>query len=527
MNANRAAIARAGIGTTRGRWRAVRGRLSVRAIVAAGLLLVAVLDVACGGGDSAPAPAEAPQAATTAPALPDETAAAPASVTPASPSPGDDVDAAASQAALAPQGFPAQCPSTNASFNAQNAATYQIFGELPIRMPDGSSALNYIFIGTAWSVRERLLVTNAHVVAAFEDTAVQGVQLSRVLAVQSGTGLVVRLLRSFMHPDYTGAPLTSPDVGLFIAEDALPDQLRLAPATSVLGLGDDIQIVGFPGDVEDFITTQPGSTIPQATSLLGTISSRRSHDDTEAVVQDTLDVYQYQAPTTPGTSGSSIVSCGLVAGINNAGTVNLVVSPSATRDGDFEIVRQAAASNNFGVHVKHIHNLIDLFDADELVSQALPVVAALPPTPPATTPPATSPPAATPPVVPPPVTSPPATPPVVPPPAQEDPAPPQPPTPAPTLVGGVTDPGAQHDFQITIDALGLITGQSSWATGPLTLSGRVAVDGSVQFTDDAPERLGFRRGVYQGQVAADGTITGVYFEQSQEDESWPFTTRIP
>ena len=479
---------------------------------------MALLVVACGGGSS-PAGAgteeSAAAAAATSPGTPapETPAAAVAETSPAGApaveeeSPGEALEGnstaeagdVADQMGLATQGFPAQCPATNASFDAQNAATYQVFGELPIEFSHGTTGFNYFFIGTAWAVRERLLVTNAHVVAAFDDTAAQGVQLSRVLAVQSGTGIVVRLLRSFTHPDYTGSPLTSPDVGLFSAQEVLPAPLPLAPPDSVLGLGDDIQIVGFPGDVDDFITTQPGTTIPQATSLLGTISSRRSHDDREAVVGSTLDVYQHQAPTTPGTSGSSMVHCGLVAGANNAGTVKLVVSPSATTEGEFDIVRQAAASNNFGVHVKYIHNLIDLFDANALEGQALPVAASAAPAPP-------------------------------PPPAGGGGgggggggAPPA--EQSLMLFGAVTDPAAEHEFLITIDAQGVITGQSLWpATGLLTLAGRVAADGSVQFTDNAPEQLGFRRGIYQGQLGADGTISGIYFEQSQEGQVWPFVT---
>lgn len=274
-----------------------------------------------------------------------------------------------------------------------------------------------------------------------------------------------------------------------IPQEVMPDYLTLAPADSVLDLGDEIQIVGFPGDVENFITTRPGVSVPQATSLLGTISSRRTHDDTESVVSETLDVYQHQAPTTPGTSGSSMMHCGLVAGVNNAGTVKLVVSPSLTRQGEFEIARQAAASNNFGVHVKHIHEIIDLFDANAIQGVALPVEAE-----------------------------------------------------APASAGGgsqgsgqegalvgtygaaVSDPEAQHQFAFSIDSQGNITGRSVWPqTGEGTLTGTVSADGTFMITDDAPERLGFRRGVYEGRVEQDGSIVGIYYEQTQENLTWQFT----
>ena len=229
-------------------------------------------------------------------------------------------------------------------------------------------------------------------------------------------------------------------------------------------------------------------------TLIGTTTSRRSHDATDSVVAETLDVYQHQAPTTPGTSGSSIVHCGLVTGINNAGTVKLVASLSRTTDGDFDIVRQAAASNNFGVHVKHIHELIDLFDANAFEGSELPVAAAVVPTPA----PATG--------------------------GGGGGGAEQPASVAGNYVGGVTDPQAQHQFQFTVDAQGNIMGGSLWLqTGNLALTGRVAADGTFQITDNAPERLGFRRGVYQGRLAADGSLVGIYFEQSREELTWQLT----
>lgn len=392
-------------------------------------------------------------------------------------------------ASMEAAGFPSSCPSTSESLDAQNSATYQVFGEIPIRLQDGSTGLHYIFFGTAWAVRDRLLVTNAHVVAAFDQAASQGVQLSDAVAVQSGTGEIIRLLRSLTHPDYNGLPITSPDVGLLTSQEVMPDFLTLAPADSVLGLGDEVQIVGFPGDVEQFITSRPGVNVPQATSLLGTISSRRSHNDAEAVSTESLDVYQHQAPTTPGTSGSSMVHCGLVAGVNNAGTIKLVVTPSPTQQGQFTIDRQAAASNNFGVHVKHIHEMIELFDANAVQGVALPV--------PAATTSASS--------------------------GGQGQGSGQESGLAGTYGAAVSDAEAQHQFVFAIDAQGNISGRSEWPqTGTGTLTGTVSADGTFKITDDAPERLGFRRGVYEGRVAQDGSISGIYYEETQENMTWQF-----
>ncbi|MEZ4501663.1 MAG: trypsin-like peptidase domain-containing protein [Dehalococcoidia bacterium] len=402
----------------------------------------------------------------------------------------DDSDASGSTGAssLVAAGFPDSCPDEGDVFNAMNEATYQVFGELLSRDEDGSTRVAYTFIGTAWAVRDRLMVTNAHVSQFFRDSAEQGVQFSDALAVQSGTGTVVRLLGGATHPDYTGSALGSPDVGLFTTQEVLPSHLELAAADSVLALGDTIQIVGFPGDVDEFITSRPGQNVPQATSLRGTVTARRTHNDSEAVTAETLDVYQHQAPTTPGTSGSSMVHCGLVAGVNNAGTVRLVVTPSESEEGQFNIDRQAAASNNFGVHVRHIHELLEIFDDQALQVFGLPVAAMA------------------------------VAPSGAPAPSGE--------SPVGTYVAAVADPTAAHEFAFEVGADGTITGLSQWPeTGQFTLTGAVNADGSFQLQDDAPERLGFRRGVYQGAIAADGSVAGLYFELSEEQNTYAFAGR--
>ncbi|MBA2556558.1 MAG: hypothetical protein H0V12_04310 [Chloroflexi bacterium] len=167
------------------------------------------------------------------------------------------------------------------------------------------------------------------------------------------------------------------------------------------------------------------------------------------------------------------------------------------------IDRQAAASNNFAVHVRHIHEMIELFEDNALQGVELPVAAAAV---------------------------------------------------APGGSGGggggggaggggggeqqgtagrytgaVSDPAAQHELTFTVADNGIIEGTSTWPqTGEFVLSGQVNADGTFQMTDDAPERLGFRRGVYQGTIAADGSLTGTYFEQTQEQSSWDLAgQRVP
>lgn len=489
--------------------------------------------------------------------------------------------------ALSRRGFPERCPELSDSFDLLNAASYQVFGEQVVQDEQGQATLVHAFLGTAWAVGERYLATNAHVAEIFPQSAAQGVQLSRAIAVQSGTGTVVRLVRSYVHPDYDGSTLGTPDVALFETEQTLPVILPLAPADSILGLGDEIQIVGFPGDVDTVITVVPGETVPQATSLTGRVTARRSRDQTEAVTPATLDVYQHQAPTTPGTSGSAMFHCGLVAGINNAGTNRFVLTPDPAGGGGFIVDRQAAASNNFAVHVRYIHQLMEGLGSGALEGLALPVAAAVAPAggggagasgPPggpgagvalsivdfsfqpaditvsagetvtwnnsgaaphtvtaedrsfdAGTIPAGGSAAVTfpaagayayfcaihPDAMRGTVTV-----------QQNAVSSAQPGPLAGSYSGAVTDPAAQHQLTFTIAENGVIAGTSSWPeSGEFVLAGGAGEDGTFVMADNAPERLGFRRGIYQGRVAPDGTVTGLYFEQTQEQTSWQFTAR--
>jgi plastocyanin len=556
----------------RGRWRV--------ALVLSGTLVAACVQAGPVAPTTAPATISAvPTAVGPLPTLaPASSSAVPsASTLPSATDPGTG---------LRSRGFPDTCPEVSDSFERLNAATYQVFGEQVFRDAEGQAALAHVPLGTAWAVGERVLATNAHVVASFPDAAAAGVQLSRAIAVQSGTGTVISLSRALIHPGYDPQRRT-PDVGLFESEQTLPTVLELAPSDSVLGLGDEIQIVGFPGDVDMFLTVVPGETVPQATSLSGRITARRSFVDTEIVTADTLSIYQHQAPTSPGTSGSAMFHCGLVAGVNNAGTVRLVITPDPAGGGSFLVDRQPAASNNFGIHVRYIHDVVDSFGPATAGAFELPVPAAQAPGTPTET--------------------------AAPNPATahdvaivdfgfqapeltiaagdavrwtntgqvqhtvtgEDvsfnsgpidsgasiqttfenegaflyfcsihpqqmrgsvivtggaPLPSGRPAVDTALVGryagSVTDPTAQHTFAFVVDENGVVQGTSIWAeTGEFGLAGSVNADGTFQMSDDAPERRGFRRGIYQGRITVDGSVVGVYFEQTQEQTSWSFTAQ--
>lgn len=367
------------------------------------------------------------------------------------------------------------CATRATMFDLLNRATYQVLAERQT-----GSGLSYEFFGTAWAIQERLLVTNAHITEAFESVG----GLERVVAVQSGTGTVVELLRALTHPDWNGDPLSSADVGLFTTKEPLPARLTLAPNDVTINIGDDILLVGFPGDVDEFLPTDLG-VVPQATSLSGQVTARRSHDSTQEVTAETFDYFQHQAPTTPGTSGSAVAICNAVVAVNNAGTVSIVLTPDG--QGGVRPERQAAAANNFAVHVKFIRQMVDLFNANSVQGFELPadVVQAPPPT------------AA-------------------------------PAGPSTFTIDGAVVEGAVHNFTIVIAEDNTISGVSEWPeTGQFNLAGQFdPVNGTIVFVDDAPERLDFRRGTYEGVVSADGSIRGVYYEETQEDTQFAWTAVV-
>lgn len=393
--------------------------------------------------------------------------------------PHDDHDAGTGEDCLPPDAY----------LDTVAAATYAVVIEVLVGVDQtGMPQVVHIPFGTAFAIDRRLLATNAHVT---EGTKNVGAPVVRVLGVQSGTGEVVTLLRALTHPAYTGNPVLSPDVGLFTSDTELVDLLPLATVEeAAVGRGETISVTGFPGDVSEIIPILPELTVPQATSLQGTITALRAHDLTVEVDATNADVFQHQAPTTPGTSGSALVHCGRAIGTNNAGTVQLAVTVNP-QTGEANVDRIAAASNNFAVHVRHIHELVDLFDTQSIQGFELP---------------------------PPPNQT------LVPPGAQQSQGGPD--SLAGIWEGGSDHPDAAHRFSLTIDQDGNVTGSSVWpATGNFALVGSVAPDGTIRFNDDAAARLGFRTGIYEGRLSPDGTGGGVYFESTQEDLRWEWTIR--
>ncbi len=343
-----------------------------------------------------------------------------------------EADPGQNPSALSPQTSTARsaCATPQHSFPEMTAATYAIIAEYtaePVAPegepadgdtaggdgaePTGDGLVLPRFIGTGFAISPYMIATNAHVAEAI--TADGPLPLRRVVAVQSGTGRVIRLTHAIEHPAYNGSPLASADVAILLPHEALDSYLLLATAGSeggvdggddrghasdaeggqsdsadadvdgaafsgatsapgdALQLGAEIALIGFPGDVVRLIDIIPGVTVPQATALVGSITSRRSFNPNAVVTDATVDFIQHQAPTTPGMSGSPIVACGEVVAVNNAGTMKLVVSVDP-ETGEPTVDRQADAANNFGVHVKYLREIIPLVQDGHLPGAALP-----------------------------------------------------------------------------------------------------------------------------------------------------------
>lgn len=285
---------------------------------------------------------------------------APAATTAASPPTGTPTPALSDAVASA---VPLECPLDRDVLSRVAPATYAIV----FRALTATGELDPIFAATAFAVGPSLLATNSHVTRALEALVAQ-TPYEDVVAVQAGTGSVFQLQLAVSHPDYVDDPLSQPDVGLLTTGEVLPAVLTLAAADGVTSVSvtDDIYVVGFPGDVNEFVPIIPEQTIPQATALAGDVTALRNFDPGEAVTETSTDIIQHDAPTSPGMSGAPMSSCGLVVGVNNAGTIKQVLTPDA--NGDLLVDRLGVASNNFGIDVKHLHGLIRELESGTLVT---------------------------------------------------------------------------------------------------------------------------------------------------------------
>lgn len=268
-----------------------------------------------------------------------------------------------------------ECIERSVSLSRMNAATYAVV--IGYRYIGTPTELVYSTMGTAFAVGDRVLATNAHITKGIEQLeSFCDIEIVEVLGVQSQTGEVVHLLQAVTHPQYEEErALSTPDVAVFTTQEFLPEKLPLATTSNLksLEIGDEVLLVGFPGDVNDIFEIIPGESVPQATSLSGELTAFRTYQTNEVVDDANIDVMQHQAPSTPGTSGSALTHCGRVIAVNNAGTVDTIVTPGP--NGDLRVGRTAAGNNNFGVHIKYIDEILELFDSQSIVGYPLPPIA--------------------------------------------------------------------------------------------------------------------------------------------------------
>ena len=405
---------------------------------------------------------------------------------------GDAGPAAPSSNPPAASGNPAPSPAPTP--NADSASF------LIVLKIQGQGGLRYFAFGSGFAVDSRLIATNSHVTRGVLETArglaARGERVVGVSAFQSETGREFALLEALVHPSYTGST-RSPDVGLFVARDSLPQQLALATPeeAGLLRKGDSMQVNGFPGDVFKQIIGnqfQPGLTVAQASLFSGTVQALRNFDERVVVnppSERTVDYFEHSADTSGGTSGSPMIRNNKVIGVHNAGVIDVVVRPGP--NGELVVDREILATASFGIHVKHLHNLIKEYNTGVLEADKrfrLPPDDAL-------------------------VAARPA---------------------GQTSAGGgagsqfkgtVASPNnanVAHQISLSVDQNLNVSGTTVWPANAslglgarqFSIRGTAKANGEVEFADNTPEVVpGFRRGVYRGNLnAASGRFAGQYYE---------------
>jgi len=220
--------------------------------------------------------------------------------------------------------------------NASRAVYAVLHG---VWLEDGDA--EFTFVGTAFAVSGKALVTNAHVVDylfglqdkvnAFNQK--YGTSLTNdVLVVQNGTTALREASTFFFielayrHRQWTGE-IGSPDVGsLVVRAGTLNRSLAVLSAVDALSLrvGQPLATMGFPGELQG---GELNNFFPIATFKLGALSALRPpHSGRSYTARDTY-IVQHSLDLSGGTSGSPILNtAGRVVAVNNAGIEALVLS---------------------------------------------------------------------------------------------------------------------------------------------------------------------------------------------------------
>ena len=250
--------------------------------------------------------------------------------------------------------------------NAASSLSRSVYAVLHgTTMADGNTTMT--FIGTAFAVESKRLVTNAHIVDGLLnlDNQVRTFN-NRFGTTISGRWLLVRNLTTTLrtninyflissyarHPDWTGN-VVSPDVGILdISGGGLIFHTSLISTAEsyTLKVGQRIATLGFPGEL------QGGSLndlFPIATFKDGTVSAIRPPTQGEPYEAADTYIIQHNLDLSGGTSGSPIFNLrGEVVALNNAGIENLVLTLGGTP------ARVSQAALGFGIRVDKIHEVL-------------------------------------------------------------------------------------------------------------------------------------------------------------------------
>ncbi|MCA9669658.1 MAG: FHA domain-containing protein [Myxococcales bacterium] len=208
---------------------------------------------------------------------------------------------------------------------------------------------------TAFSIRKRVLATNAHCIVAMQ--RYQGTGLAPFVVMNRAPTPHYRIVRVVRHPAYHKPTRSiSEDVGLVFLDTDVPVQVKLAPSDSLktLDSGDVMYTYGFPGRLA--VVTSPNATLVQ-----GVIGRLTKLDGALGKFEENK-LIQHSAFTSGGTSGSPIFNpAGEVVAINAGGYVEpgtlQVMDPLSGRARRLRVAKQLAGYN-FGIRVDVLRDLM-------------------------------------------------------------------------------------------------------------------------------------------------------------------------
>jgi len=200
---------------------------------------------------------------------------------------------------------------------------------------------------TAFAVRPSVLATNAHCI---QEAKSKG---GSVVALENeGRGAVrFDVTEMRVHPSYRPADpdKITPDVGIVTIRGRAAVVLDIATKQelSVIGAGDDIYLIGFPGRLMD-------ATNPAATFLAAHVGRVTNASGRPGTSQDTW-LVQHDAATTRGTSGAPIFNGqGKVVAVNSGGYLEEGEEKIAGRK--TEVVK--ASPYKFGMRIDLVEALL-------------------------------------------------------------------------------------------------------------------------------------------------------------------------